>query len=360
MPPEFREVEIGHLAFDPLNPRLPGGIDSSNLDAVLSFMLDDAGLLDLMRSIAKQGFFPGEPLLVSPEGPKLIVVEGNRRFASCLLLNQPQLAPTRRRQVAEAAAEAEGHDLSRLPSLVFAERDDILDHLGYRHVTGIKEWEPLAKARFLQQRFEQESGENSERFRSIARSIGSRADYVGRLLTAFHLYRRMEAVKFYSLPGVSESSIDFSLITSLLAYAAVVEYLRLSSSQDVEAADLDESRLAFLTKFVFARTDGRTALGESRNIRTLANVLEVDRAREALESGASLAAASKLAGVGADAFRSLVGGARENIDLAFRELEGAPIGKDDVDAVHDVVIAAQELEDRAAAYVAEAPDVRTV
>jgi len=361
MSPDYRELRIEDLQFDPENPRLPLSLDTSDLVAVLTFMLEDEGLLDLMRSIAKQGFFPGEPLLVSPiaSSTHYVVVEGNRRFASSLLLNNPDLAPIKRTQVAEAASRAAAHDLTSLPCLVFPDRESILDHLGYRHVTGIKEWEPLAKARFLRQRFEQETGTNIERFKSIARSIGSRADYVGRLLCAFRLYETMEANRFYQLPGVTEESIDFSLISSLLAYADVVEYLGLDSSQDVSAPNLRNDRLAFLTRFVFPRTESRTGLGESRNIRTLADVLGVDRAREALEGGASLSAASKLAGIGADAFRGLVGGARENLDLALGELEEAPISRDDVDAVHEVVLAAQELETRASESFAAGSSVRT-
>lgn len=344
--PDFAQVPLDELNFDPQNPRLRESIDTNNLSDLLTFMLEDAGLLDLMGSIAMQGFFPGEPLLIAPDETdgRLIVVEGNRRLASTLLLTHPELAPTRKRAVSEVAAQAASQDLSTVPCLVFRNRDAILGHLGYRHVTGIKEWEPLAKARFLYQRFNSLEGSPAERFKLLARSIGSRSDYVGRLLAAHQLFVRMESSSFYELDGVNADTIEFSLISSVLAYNAVTQYLGMSSSQDIELSGLNDSRLRFLTGFIFHRVDGKTALGESRNIRILADVLEVDRAREALESGASLSAAATLAGAGADAFRSLVASAKENLDLAFDELVDAPINVDDVEAISVVKTTAEELE----------------
>lgn len=348
--PRFDSIPLEHLQFDPENPRLPSGIDPSDQGAVLTFMLDDAGLPDLMGSIATQGFFPGEPLLVSPgDGDGWKVVEGNRRFASALLLSKPELAPTKKRAVRELADEASAAqtDLTALPCLVFSERSHILDHLGYRHVTGIKEWDPLAKARFLSQRFDSEVGDDVTRFRSLARSIGSRSDYVGRLLTAYELYLVMEADGFFGIEGLSGNLIDFSLITSILAYTHVVTYLGLKSSQDMNLETLDVSRLKFLTAFMYQRQNGRTRLGESRNIRTLADVLSAPQAREALEEGKSLRVAAQLTEAGAQAFRTLVASAKESIDLAFDSVADSSLTSEDVTLVSEVVKAAKDLSNAA-------------
>ena len=72
----FEEIPLGQLRFDPANPRFPRTDHERTLEDVLRFMLKDAGTLDLMRSIAQQGFFPGEPILVTPDGDEFIVVEG--------------------------------------------------------------------------------------------------------------------------------------------------------------------------------------------------------------------------------------------------------------------------------------------
>lgn len=345
MAPTYAEIALHALDFDPDNPRMPESLDASDLSAVLAFMLEDAGLLDLMASIAKQGFFPGEPLLVSPSSPgRWLVVEGNRRFASCLLLAEPERAPTKARAVNTLSEEVEV-ELSAIPCLQFETRDAILNHLGYRHVTGIKEWDPLAKARFLKQRYELEQGSPEERFKSLAKSIGSRSDYVGRLLTAYGLFARIDEE---AMEGAEEAAQDFSLITSLLAYSAVPEYLGLASSADNEMRDLDQDRLAFLTRFTFVPgSDHRTGLGESRNIRALADVLVNERAREALEAGLPLAAASKLVGSGTDAIRSLLAGAGENLELAHGQLEDTDLDNSIMDSIEQVKQSAERLHERA-------------
>lgn len=294
MTPEYREIPLEDLAFDPQNPRFPTYVKGQDQNEVLRFMLKDAGLIDLMRSIASQGFFPGEPLLVCPAGDgsaSFQVIEGNRRLAATKLLADPQAAPTKSRSVQAVAGSAKS-EVNRLPCLVFEGRNDILKHLGYRHVTGIKEWDPLAKARYLDQRYGESKGEPAERFRDLARSIGSRSDYVGRLLCSLTIYNFAAEHDFFGIPGLTEQSVEFSLISSVLAYNNVVEYLGLESSQDLHADRLIPAHVENIFTWIFRRDSrGRTVLGESRNIRKLSDVIVNENALELLEQGASLGSA---------------------------------------------------------------------
>jgi hypothetical protein len=341
--PVFDEVSLANLHFDPSNPRFPESLDGSDERAVLRFMLQDAGLLDLMRSIA-QGFFPGEPLLVAPHADEVDhwnVIEGNRRLAACLLLADPTKAPTSRKAVGQVAKL--GTAPHAIPCLQFGSRAEILVHLGYRHVTGIKEWEPLAKARFLHQRYGELDGSTSERFRELARAIGSRSDYVGRLLTSFSMYQTMAADDFFGIERLSETTIDFSLISSILAYSNIVSFLGLDSSRDLEAASLNIVHLEELTRWIFERDErGRTRLGESRNIRNLAEVVADQEALRAFRSGAPLQQAARIAG-GASAFRSYLSTARENLELARDQLPDIIVQQADVDTVAEIRAIATEL-----------------
>lgn len=345
--PEFDYIPLAKLTFDSANPRFPTSLDGTDIPAVLRFMLQDAGLIDLMRSIAKQGFFPGEPLLVSPgpNGDDWIAVEGNRRLAACTLLSNPDLAPINQSAVREVAAGVDLTKILPVPCLKFGSRDAILAHLGYRHVTGIKEWDPLAKARFLEQQFKNESGTVDERLRNTARSIGSRSDYVGRLLTAYRLYLVLEQKNFFGIRDLSETSINFSLIPSVLAYSNIVNYLGLRGSRDLEMPELNLEKWEFIARFIFEADDGgKTRLGESRNTRGLADVLANDRARDALVGGnATLAQARQLLGGSGNAFRSLVSQAEQDLQLARQETAGLSFGAHDVEAVEKVRVSAVEL-----------------
>lgn len=358
--PDFEYVPLASLQFDTENPRFPTSLDASNLNAILTFMLQDAGLLDLMRSIAKQGFFPGEPILVSPalktksnayspdseeKQDSFIVVEGNRRLAACTLLANPELAPINHTAVKEVAANTENGAITSLPCLKFSSREMILDHLGYRHVTGIKEWDPLAKARFLDQQFKKESGTPEERLRNTARTIGSRSDYVGRLLTAFKLYQVLEENKYFQIAGLTESSINFSLIPSVLAYADIAKYLGLDGSQDLDMDRLNHANWKFVASLIFESDEtGKTRLGESRNIRALSEVLTNSRALEALKHPTTtLSQARQLLGGSENAFRSLISQAEQDLRLASNETDGPRFTSTDVETLERIRQSALEL-----------------
>lgn len=329
----YMDIDLKSLGFDRENPRFPPSLDATSDGEILKFMLEDAGLIDLMRSIAAQGFFPGEPLLVCPHPQlpdKWSVIEGNRRFAASLLLANPQTAPAKRRAVATVVEARQVDAPTELPCLVFQDRSSILKHLGFRHVTGIKEWDPLAKARFLRQRYDMLEGDATSRFRELARTIGSRADYVGRLLAALSIYNRAADAGLFDDPGLSEEDIRFSLITSALAYHSIVEYIGLDSAQDAEARGIDRDRVADLIRWMFERDErDQTRLGESRNLRRLAEILTTEDGARALREGQSLDHAEGIAGGGGDAFRTYVDTALENLLLANSELDRfSPIASD--------------------------------
>src|SRR5262249_17480373 len=145
-----------------------------------------------------QGYFQAEPLLVVPRNPAktdtgrddFIVVEGNRRLAAVRLLLDPESAPARQRSVQQVVDEA-GDVPESLPVIVFSERAATLDYLGFRHVTGVKAWAPLAKARYLSELYQARRKRRMSRqaaLKDIALTIGSRSDYVAKLLTTLAVY----------------------------------------------------------------------------------------------------------------------------------------------------------------------------
>jgi len=358
--PEFLSIDVGTLRFDPNNPRLPKSVDAADVDSVLKFMLEDAGLIDLMRSIAAQGFFPGEPLLVTDhpyEAGAYLVVEGNRRLAATKLLVNPELAPTSKKAVTAVAAMVTVPSL-RIPCLRFPTYGAILKHLGYRHVTGVKEWEPLAKARFLKARVEAASGDTSSRLKFVARTIGSRADYVGRLLTTLEIYERWAAQDFFSMNGVDEDSVEFSLLSSALTYAHIYQFLGLASAYDIEAVHLVEDNLRFLLHFIYEKdeTDGLTKLGESRNLGRLGRVLHSDSARTALLAGAELSEAEEALGDDAEQVRAAILKATSHAQFAVENLADADLGDYDLQIILTLKKTTSSLLSRATEQIRDSND----
>lgn len=282
---------VAELRFDPDNPRIPTDVDPTDEQAVLDWMLQDAGLVELMGSIAVNGFFPAEPLLITPaeSGSGYWVLEGNRRLAAVKLLLEPERAPRRKVAVAAAAAEVVDQDaLSRLPCVEFGHRRDVLDYLGYRHITGIKEWEPAAKARYLRELYNEHLGHSGDDvYRKIARIIGSRSDYVMRLLGSLDLLEEIASDQELEDLGVSYEDISFSLLTLALNYTSISRYLNLQDLTRDSFRSVDHAALRNLAKWMYVKDPERerTQLGESRNMKLLATALQKPSGVESLRRG---------------------------------------------------------------------------
>lgn len=296
---KFPRLPTDQLRFDPKNPRLPRSVDAKDEQQVLEWMLQDAGLLELMGSIAVEGFFPVEPLLVMPadEGHGYWVLEGNRRLAAVMLLREPGRAPARKRAVAEIASLVEEPEsLGELPCAVFDERNQVLDYLGYRHITGIKQWEPAAKARYLESLYEAHlPASGDDVYRRIARIIGSRADYVMRLLGALRLFETVTNPET-GIPGIEEGELSFSLLTLSLNYSAIVRYLGLDSlAQASFKSKLDLEHLTHLATWLYVEHSdvGRTQLGDSRNMKLLAAAVAQESGLAALHRGETVEEAAR-------------------------------------------------------------------
>jgi hypothetical protein len=195
-------IPTDKLDFDPDNPIFYRLNNAYNVQTVIEEMLDAENVQDLMLSIGQKGYFLGEPLLVVKSKEfdgRYIVVEGNRRLAAVKLLNGEIAPPSRRKNsIGEIKSDAVVTPPKELPCLSYDDRRDVLRYLGYRHITGIKPWDSLSKAKYLAQlrRDFYPDLPQQQQMRSLAKEIGSRSDYVAQLLTALALYIKAEDGKF--------------------------------------------------------------------------------------------------------------------------------------------------------------------
>jgi len=170
------EIEVSKLRLDPYNPRLPQRLHQADVSdrEILNWMLDDASLVHLMASIASNGFFPGEPIVALQEESTFIVVEGNRRLAAIKLLTNPSLASESPKTVFELSEKAKDYGTIpwKLPVYVVSKRDEVDNYIAFRHVTGIKSWPILSKARYSYYLFGKKKF-YPEIFKDIASEIGS-------------------------------------------------------------------------------------------------------------------------------------------------------------------------------------------
>jgi len=290
-----RSIASKLLDFDPDNPRFFRLNDASSVESVINEMLDDESVQDLMLSIGQKGYFEGEPLLVvASKNGRYIVVEGNRRLAAVKLLNGEIAPPTRRTaSISAIRTDTAVPPPVELPCLEYPARRDVLRYLGYRHITGIKEWDSLSKAKYLAQLRAEFYNDIplANQLKSLAKDIGSRSGYVGQLLTALSLYTIAEERRFFGLP-IEEKDIEFSYLTTALNYPGITEWFGLESRTDIEMPTINTENLKKSFAWMFSKDQqGRTILGESRNLRELAAIVASVDAIKVLEDTGKLSEA---------------------------------------------------------------------
>ncbi len=85
---EMRPKRVADLDLDPRNPRLPEELIDAPQESLLEYLFENAVLEELAQSLADNGYFSHEPLIITPSSTKgrFIVLEGNRRLAALMIL----------------------------------------------------------------------------------------------------------------------------------------------------------------------------------------------------------------------------------------------------------------------------------
>lgn len=281
-------IELSKLIYDPQNPRLPMKVRNLDDMDTIDYMLRNGNIIELMQSIAEMGYSSAEPLLVvkATEGDKYIVVEGNRRLTALKLIDNAGLAKVRIQQVNDIANEAK-HIPTEIPCILYDTREEILSYLGYRHITGIKEWGSLEKARYLKELFDlHKEREGDGIYRTLAKMIGSRSDYVERLLGSLELYSHANNNAYFG-SDITEDEINFSYFTTAMGYKSIVNYININFNGNLNHLEgINEGNYRKLFLWLFDKN--KRVVKEIRNISKLAAVVDFPIAIEKLDNGASL------------------------------------------------------------------------
>ena len=288
----FKVLNIDQLEFDEKNPRLPDTVRRKE-NEIIKYLAEKTGIEDLMTSIGVNGFFPGEAIVVTQAVKgKYTVIEGNRRLAALRLLQNPGLAGNIR-SIIRASEDAE-HKPTQIPVHVVNSRDDALQYLGFRHISGVQRWDPLAKARYLKLLFDQTSGKPEDRYVEIAREIGSKSNAVRRNLDALAAYEVIKKRDFFNIKDLDEENFQFGVFYTAIGNLEIASFVGVREDGEpthpiIKPQSLKERSLAELTEWMFKKdSQGSTLLGESRNIPRLGTVLAHSNTLEKLRQGVSL------------------------------------------------------------------------
>jgi hypothetical protein len=300
--PKLKDVvprRVDELLLDPENPRFPPDVDTTDQRELLRHFDENYNLDELAESMLEEGFFAEEPLLTVPSGvdDTRIVVEGNRRLATLkLLLNEDSRTSVQRSEHWNAiAAGARRDDLEPVPTFEYDDRNELLEYLGFRHVTGVVPWTAEAKARYVVNLVRR-----GHTFADVARAIGSRADAVRR---QFIGWCALEQAKRAG-ESVGEAQRFFGVFYRALQSPGIRTYMGLPDQRDVTEQDTDpvqkgqEGRIAEVSSFLFGvpETDERAVVNDSRQLTSLGRILENDEAARVLREERDFGLALEVAG----------------------------------------------------------------
>ena len=294
-PNDIHSCQVENLRLDPLNPRLARTLRDASQEDLLRALYLSHDLEPLMLSMAQSGYFSQEPLIgvmQDNDSPNAIfvIVEGNRRLAALqlLLLDWAQAAvglpdiPTINIDIRSP--------LNPVPVKEYESREAVIPYLGVRHIRGVKDWEALAKARYVE-----ELKNTGYTVREISRLVGDRGDVVRRwLLTLYVLDQANDMSPNPWTEAVNE--FKFSWLYTALGYARIREHLGLQEANREEPEPNPVSS-NYITALIDHMTDlygpppgdpTKAVVPESRAIRRLAAVYGSTEALDVLRGGGSL------------------------------------------------------------------------
>lgn len=288
----IRFCEIDSLYLDPMNPRLGRHQRSRDTkqDTLLEWLL--RWKLDELASsfLANRGFWSYEPLIATVEPiynkqSVLVVIAGNRRLAAlkCLRNCIAGNPPSRKWSELLEGVAVPRQLFTHVPYLVADSREDVHAFLGYRKVTGIKQWDADEKAGFIAQLVV----DYGLSYEQVAKKVGITAPAVRRHYVAFQLMLQMEStIKEFPIE-VAEH--QFAILYEAIQKAGVQDYLGLNVTADAKPAKFPIKkrrlpRLAHFARWLYGTKKLAPLITDARQISEFGKILENKRATEYLES----------------------------------------------------------------------------
>lgn len=303
-------IKTINLHLDPLNPRLPEDIQGKSEDDINYALHRFFDIDELAYSMVENGYFDEEPLVAIPndlpdkfigfdsnallgntdyetfiQNPKtqFTVVEGNRRLGTIRLLLYDELRTKLKIRSLPEVSEEIRDELSILPVIIYPNRTEVLPYLGVRHISGIKKWEPYAKARYVAKMVDQ-----GFTIDDIQKQVGDRANSARKIYLCYQL---IEIAKYEFDLNTEKAENYFSYLLLASGQGSIKDYLGIERRlQDIDLANPIPSAKVQNLKNIFSWLFGEgkerlPVIKESRDITDkLSPVLRNPKATEYLLS----------------------------------------------------------------------------
>lgn len=339
-PDTIVDLPVLQLLLDPQNARLAWRAGGDTQKDLLEVLWTEMAVDEVAWSIAENGFFRSEPLFVIIENPKetepdrqrFIVVEGNRRLASVLLLRDQDLQESFGATNLPAISETRRSELTRLPAIIYPGRESLWATLGFRHIKGIKAWDGFSKAKYVAQVHEAYSVPLQE----IAERIGDYHATVKRLYRGIKVLEQAESSGAYDREDRSRNRFYFSHLYTALDQREFQEFLEIDPKAHSESNPVPGSKLGELGELMVwlygKRSQGIEPIvrTQSPDLNTLRRVISKEESLSALRSGYTLERSHQIAIGDRKLFRDALTSTKVELQNAKATVTTGYRGEDDL------------------------------
>ena len=315
---EIKMMRVSDLAFDLGNPRLVEfelNADTTE-DEVIQILWDAMDVREVMMSIAANGFFRHEPLIVSKENSKNVVIEGNRRLAAVKMLLNPEIFESYVTYPITITTE-EKKALTELPTVI-GTRQETWRYLGFKHVNGPAKWSSYAKSQYVADVHRK----YDVSLEDIAKQIGDTHKTVQRLYRGLMVIEQAERMKVFNREDRWFKGFYFSHLYTGIGYAGISDYIGLRPETDeqkepVPVEKRQELRDLFLWMYGSKRENIPPVIQKQNpHLRQLEAVVANREAVAALQDGLNLDIAFETSQPSSNIFENSLLAAKRDLEKA--------------------------------------------
>ena len=353
MSPEIEYKALSEIFLDPMNPRLGRALQDRELTQEQVYdCMRDWSLEELATSFLESGFWLHEAVLCVVEeidgDERLVVVEGNRRVAALMRLKRTYEGVERSPRWLDLTdgTEEPTHMFAAIPYMRVPERSEIDAFLGFRHVTGIKEWRPPEKAAFIAKLI----NERGISYRDVMRIIGSKTPVVERHYIAYSILGQMRQTEGLEVAGVENR---FSLLFLSLRSKHVQRFLGVQDKFGIRPSEVappvdDEhtDQLREYSIWLFGDEETLPIVQDSRQIDKFARVLASGEALNYLRAmkRPNLAKAYMIAGGEQEELHDMISTATYNLQEALSVIHFYKGDKKLITMVERLIVNADQIK----------------
>jgi hypothetical protein len=344
-------LPVDQLHLDDENPRLPEPLIHSPEPRLLKFLYDTGALEELALSLADNGFFQHEPLIVARDEKRggYVVLEGNRRLATLMIL----LGSSHAEGVTFdniVISDARRRELANAPCFEVPGREQVFHFLGFRHIGGLKTWSPEAKARYLAKEIDAlaATGQVPNPFEAVARQVGTDTPGVRNSYVGLSILRAAKSAHGIDVSRItSETEHRFGVWLRCIQSPALREYIGFGNAATYEEVKnrlgkLEPVRLSEVISDLLPRADGRAAvLDDSRDVTVYGRALTDNRAHSVLRKTGDLELARQV--VDELDLPSRIRKIARKCDILREEVETVKMTQDLRDAIGELAIKVRTL-----------------